>query len=518
MTATGSDVAGGTTSESPAGTAAHIVSPSWRRALPAVVGSADFVAAVAAVLLALRLGIRDELSDLRVTGSTVGYLPAALAVAVAWPGVLSSLGAYRSAVVGSGPDEMGRVVEAGLTLFAALAAVHLLLDTNLSGRLVALVVGLLVLATLMVRVVADLVVRRARRHDRWRHRAVVYGAVAEASSLTQQFSHQPALGVDVVGLCVTDVTDIPGPRPGGNGDGGENSGAADAGGGNGAATLPAGSIGAFGDVALDVMSSTGADMLAVAGGTSPAEVRALAWALEGTGAELLIAPAVPDLAQQRVIVEPIGGVVLLRVEECRQRRGRLLIKATIDRVIAALLLVVLAPLFVAVALAVKLTSPGPTLYRQPRIGQYGSTFEFFKFRTMVVGAEVRLDELADRNESNGPLFKVHQDPRVTDLGRFLRRMSLDELPQLWNVVRGDMSLVGPRPLPVGSDVFVGDERRRLRVKPGITGLWQVSGRSDLTWEETVALDMRYVDHWSLGLDLAIMIRTPLTVLLGRGAY
>jgi exopolysaccharide biosynthesis polyprenyl glycosylphosphotransferase len=244
----------------------------------------------------------------------------------------------------------------------------------------------------------------------------------------------------------------------------------------------------------------------------------LAWALEGTGAELLIAPAVPDLAQQRVIVEPMGGVVLLRVEECRQRRGRLLIKATIDRVVAALLLVVLAPLFVAVALAVKLTSPGPTLYRQPRIGQYGSTFEFFKFRTMVVGAEVRLDELADRNESNGPLFKVHQDPRVTDLGRFLRRMSLDELPQLWNVVRGDMSLVGPRPLPVGSDVFVGDERRRLRVKPGITGLWQVSGRSDLTWEETVALDMRYVDHWSLGLDLAIMIRTPLTVLLGRGAY
>lgn len=500
MTATVPDVAGATQSASRArpGMGTGIVAPTWRRALPAVVACADLAAAVVAVVVALRLRFGAEVPDLRIAGSIVAYLPAALAVALLWPGVLFALGAYRSAVVGTGPDEMGRVVEAGLTLFAALAAVHLLLDTSLSGRLVGLAVVLLVLTTLAVRVVTDGVVRHARLRDRWRYRAVVYGSDAETSSLARQFAQRPGLGVDVVGTCVAGVDGV-----------------------DAAAQTPAdpaGARGGVGEAAIDVMSTTGADMLAVAGGTSPAEVRALAWALEGTGAELMIAPAVPDLAQQRVVVEPVGGVVLLRVEECRQRRGRLLVKGAIDRVSAAVLLILLAPLFAAVALAVKLTSPGPILYRQTRVGQHGATFVFLKFRTMVTGADSQLDALEHRNESDGPLFKVHEDPRVTDTGRLLRRMSLDELPQLWNVVRGDMSLVGPRPLPVQSDVFVGDERRRLRVRPGITGLWQVSGRSDLAWEETVALDMHYVDHWSLGLDLVIMARTPLTVLRGRGAY
>jgi exopolysaccharide biosynthesis polyprenyl glycosylphosphotransferase len=359
---------------------------------------------------------------------------------------------------------------------------HLLLDTSVSGRLVALFVGLLVVATLAVRAVAGAIVRQARRQHRWRHRAVIYGSAAETSALTRQFSHRPTLGVEVVGACITDEQ------------------------------------GRAGDAALDAMSSTGADLLAVAGGTSPAEVRALAWALEGTGAELLIAPAVPDLAQQRVVVQPVGGVVLLRVEQCAQRRGRLYVKNALDRLGAAALLVVAAPLAAAVAVAVKVSSPGPVLFRQTRVGQYGKTFDFLKFRTMAVDAEAGREALEADNDADGLLFKVRHDPRVTPIGRFLRRMSLDELPQLWNVVRGDMSLVGPRPLPVAAAAFAGDERRRFRVRPGITGLWQVSGRSDLGWEETVALDMHYVDHWSLGLDLAILARTPLAVLRGRGAY
>jgi exopolysaccharide biosynthesis polyprenyl glycosylphosphotransferase len=474
--------------------AARVVAPHWRRTLPAVVAAADFVAAVVTVLLALRLHFGARAPDLVVAESAVGYVPVVLLVAAAWPGVLATLGVYRPAVLAEGVDELARVVEAGLILFAAIAAAHLLLDTNLPGRLAALTVAFLIVAALLVRLVADTVVRHARHHDRWRHRAVVYGSAGEAALLAEQFAHRPALGVQVVGTCVTDQPGASGPHPGGNGDR------------------------AFGNVALDTMSARGADMLAVAGGTSPAEVRSLAWALEGTGAELVIAPAVPDLAQQRVVVEPMGGVVLLRVEQCRQRRGRLLIKGTVDRVVAVLLLVMLAPVFVAAAVAVKLSSPGPVLFRQPRIGQYGRTFEFFKFRTMVTGADAWLEELADRNEGDGLLFKLHEDPRVTDVGRFLRRTSVDELPQLWNVVRGDMSLVGPRPLPLGSDVFVGDERRRLRVKPGITGLSQINGRSDLSWERTVALDMHYVDHWSLLLDNAILLKTPVTVLRGRGAY
>jgi exopolysaccharide biosynthesis polyprenyl glycosylphosphotransferase len=484
----------GRTASPPARPTAGIVAPRWRRALPVLVACADLVAAIVAVTLALRLRFGDQPPELHLGGGVVGYGPAAVALVVAWPGVLAALGAYRSVVVGTGPEEMGRVVEAGVTLFAALAAVHLLLDTNLSGRLVALVVTLLTLTTLAVRVLTNRVVHHARLQNRWRHRAVIYGSDTETSALAREFA-QPALGVDVVGTCLTDGR---GARSGGTG------------------RRPAAAT--AGDAALHAMSSTGADLLAVAGGTSPAEVRALAWALEGTGAELLIAPAVPDLARQRVVVQPVGGVVLLRVEECRQRRGRLCVKSVVDRVGALLLLVTLAPVVLAVAVAVKMTGPGPVLYRQRRVGRHGAIFQFLKFRTMTAGADAQVAALADHNESDGLLFKLHDDPRVTDVGRFLRRMSLDELPQLWNVIRGDMSLVGPRPLPVRADAFVGDERRRLRVKPGITGLWQVSGRADLGWAETVALDMHYVDHWSLGLDLAIMVRTPLTVLRGRGAY
>ncbi len=469
----------------PAPTATGIVAPAWRHTLPLALAGVDLVAAVVAVLLAMRLRFGAEVPDLRVGAGAVPYLPALLVVGLAWPGVLAALGAYRSSVVGTGPDEMGRVVEAGISLFAVVATVHLLLGTNLSGRLVAILVLVLVVLTLGVRLVADGVVQRARREHRWGHRALLYGSPDATADLARQFA-APVLGVDVVGSCHGHD---------GRADGSE-----------------------AGDAVLAAMSASGADMLAVAGGTPPAEVRALAWALEGTGAELMIAPAVPDLAQQRVVVETVGGAVLLRVEECRQQRSLLLVKSAIERVLAALLLVLLSPVFAAVALAVRLSGPGPVIYAQERAGRYGVPFRFHKFRTMQVGAEAKQAAIVDLNESNGHMFKVRDDPRVTPVGRFLRRMSLDELPQLWDVLVGRMALVGPRPLPVPSEAFEGDERRRLRVRPGITGLWQVSGRSDIPWEQAVALDMYYVDHWSLGLDLGILVRTPFTVLRGRGAY
>lgn len=193
-------------------------------------------------------------------------------------------------------------------------------------------------------------------------------------------------------------------------------------------------------------------------------------------------------------------------------------KAVLDRVGAAFLLVALLPLLASVALAVAVSSPGPVLYKQRRAGRDGEPFECLKFRTMDCEAASpdRLAALA--NESDGLLFKVQDDPRVTRVGHTLRRLSLDELPQFWNVVRGDMSLVGPRPLPVRPEDFVGHERRRLDVKPGITGLWQVSGRSELSWAESVRLDLQYVDEWSLLLDIRILARTPLAVLQGRGAW
>ncbi|MFI7138574.1 sugar transferase [Streptomyces massasporeus] len=202
----------------------------------------------------------------------------------------------------------------------------------------------------------------------------------------------------------------------------------------------------------------------------------------------------------------------------RGRGGGRAAKRFIDCAGAAVLLLFVAPVLITAAVAVKLDSPGPLLFRQRRTGWRGKEFHVLKLRTMHVGSERMRDAMAEANEADGHLFKIREDPRVTRAGRWLRRYSLDELPQLVNVLRGQMSLVGPRPLPVADSAFTGEARRRLLVRPGITGLWQVSGRSDLAWEDALRLDLEYVDTWSIRLDLAILCRTLPAVLRGDGAY
>jgi exopolysaccharide biosynthesis polyprenyl glycosylphosphotransferase len=211
---------------------------------------------------------------------------------------------------------------------------------------------------------------------------------------------------------------------------------------------------------------------------------------------------------------------MIHVEAPEFRGGRKLVKGLSDRALAATALLLVAPLCLVVAVAIKLTSRGPVLFRQTRVGRGGREFQVLKFRTMVAGAHAMRDILADRNEKNdGLLFKIRNDPRVTLVGRWLRRWSLDELPQLANVVSGQMSLVGPRPpLPEEVARYDGDVARRLLVKPGITGLWQVSGRSDLSWEDGVRLDLYYVENWSLAADLVILCKTVGAVIRQRGAY
>jgi lipopolysaccharide/colanic/teichoic acid biosynthesis glycosyltransferase len=217
-------------------------------------------------------------------------------------------------------------------------------------------------------------------------------------------------------------------------------------------------------------------------------------------------------------VRPVGATALLSVS-VDAPLGRRVVKAAADRVAGALLLAASAVVLLPAALAVRLTSPGPVLFRQTRIGLGGRPFTMYKLRSMTTDADRRLGELAGRSDGNGTLFKMREDPRVTPVGRILRRYSIDELPQLLNVVRGDMSLVGPRPpLPSESATYDDVVRRRLLVKPGVTGLWQVSGRSDLTWAQSVRLDLRYVDNWSVPMDLAILGRTAGAVLGARGAY
>jgi exopolysaccharide biosynthesis polyprenyl glycosylphosphotransferase len=248
-------------------------------------------------------------------------------------------------------------------------------------------------------------------------------------------------------------------------------------------------------------------------------LRKLAWELEKTDTDLCLAPALLDVAGPRTSIRPTAGLPLLYVDHPDLTGARQVVKTLFDRLAAGSALIVLAPLFVAIALAIRAGDGGPVLFRQVRVGRDGRPFHVCKFRTMVTGAEAQKAALLARNEAAGMLFKIRDDPRITKAGSWLRRYSLDELPQLLNVLGGQMSLVGPRPaLPEEASKYGDYVRRRLAVRPGITGLWQVSGRSDLPWDEAVRLDLRYVENWSFALDLQILWKTWSAVTHGDGAY
>jgi exopolysaccharide biosynthesis polyprenyl glycosylphosphotransferase len=248
-------------------------------------------------------------------------------------------------------------------------------------------------------------------------------------------------------------------------------------------------------------------------------LRRLGWALEKTQAELLLAPAITDIVGTRVQIRPVCGLPLLHMERPELKGVRRLTKSLFDRTAAGLGVLVLLPVLLGIALAVKVTSRGPVFFQQERVGRGGRTFSMLKFRSMVTGADSMVDDLVPESDGNGVLFKKKDDPRVTRVGRFMRRYSLDELPQLITVLRGDMSLVGPRPpLPIEVERYGIEMHRRFLVKPGLTGLWQVSGRSDLSWADSVRIDVHYVENWSLTFDFMILWKTVGAVLRGRGAY
>jgi exopolysaccharide biosynthesis polyprenyl glycosylphosphotransferase len=252
-----------------------------------------------------------------------------------------------------------------------------------------------------------------------------------------------------------------------------------------------------------------------------AALRRLAWQLESDEIDLIVASTLVDVAGDRTTIRPVDGLPMLHVEHPRLKGSTRLVKAAFDRLGAFVLLALMSPVLAVVALLVMYgpSGRGPAIFRQERVGKDGRPFVLYKFRTMVVNAEAKLAELRNLNDTDGELFKMRKDPRVTPVGRWLRRYSLDELPQLVNVLKGDMSLVGPRP-PLALEVagYPADMRRRLVVKPGLTGLWQVSGRSDLSWDESIRLDLTYVENWSLAMDLAILARTVSAVMRSSGAY
>jgi exopolysaccharide biosynthesis polyprenyl glycosylphosphotransferase len=271
----------------------------------------------------------------------------------------------------------------------------------------------------------------------------------------------------------------------------------------------------------DAVRDFGADTVAVLAcpEMSAIRLRELAWQLEATGTDVCVAPALLDVAGPRTTIRPVAGLPLLHVDHPELTGTKQAVKAGFDKVVAGLGLLFLSPLFLLIAARIKFHDGGPVFFRQVRVGKDGRRFRVFKFRTMVVDAERLKTKLADSNEAAGALFKMRRDPRVTRPGAWLRRWSLDELPQLINVVIGDMSLVGPRPaLPAEVARYHDHMRRRLVVKPGITGLWQVNGRSDLSWADAVRLDLRYVENWSLALDLQVLWKTGSAILHGDGAY
>jgi exopolysaccharide biosynthesis polyprenyl glycosylphosphotransferase len=234
---------------------------------------------------------------------------------------------------------------------------------------------------------------------------------------------------------------------------------------------------------------------------------------------MIVVPGLTDVAADRIQVRPVGGLPLVFVERPQGAAAVNGMKRAFDIVCASALLLLLAPVMGVVALLVRLEDGGPVLFRQARVGRDNNLFQCLKFRSMVIDADKQFSSIAHLNETGGVLFKIADDPRITRVGRAIRRLSLDELPQLWNVVRGEMSMVGPRPaLPVEVARYDSDMRRRLRVRPGVTGLWQVSGRSDLSWEDTVRLDLYYVDNWSVVQDVAILLKTVRAVFRSEGAY
>jgi exopolysaccharide biosynthesis polyprenyl glycosylphosphotransferase len=264
-----------------------------------------------------------------------------------------------------------------------------------------------------------------------------------------------------------------------------------------------------------------ADVVLVAGGgfENPHAMRELVWDLEADDVQVIMAPGVTDVSSERIRVRPVGGLPLLHVDRPRSQEALRWAKRTFDIVGSAALLTLAAPLMLWTAWKIRRYDGGPVLFRQTRVGRDGSYFTCLKFRSMIVDAERVLADLHDETGYEQGLFKMQADPRITKPGRWIRRYSLDELPQLINVLRGDMSLVGPRPpLPLEVDRYTLTQSRRLRVRPGLTGLWQVSGRADLPWEEVVRLDVRYVESWSLSLDLVILLRTVTAVLRSAGAY
>lgn len=471
----------------------------WQRRYAAKLRLTDSLVVCSAVILAqyIRFGMTD---------STAGYfnyfVPGfSVVFIVVWLCALSGLHTRSSRIIGAGIEEYRRVVAASFWTFGAIAIVTLMakLDVVRGYLAVALPVG--TLALVLSRLLWRGRVARKRTDGGCQIAVLAIGEIDAVQTLANELTRNPLDGYRIVGVGVPGYGPQRGEQITVNGRsvpiiGGENH-------------------------ALAAIRTCGADTVAIAGTEhfGVKGIRRLIWDLEPLGVDLVVSTGVMDVALARLVMRPIAGLPLLHIEKPQYLGAKRFQKRAFDICFATAALIATLPILVGTAIAIKIGSHGSVFYCSERIGIDGRPFSMMKFRTMVMDADKQLANLLSNNESDGLLFKVHDDPRITGVGRILRRFSIDELPQFLNVLRGEMSVVGPRP-PLRREVeaYDCDVLRRMLVKPGVTGLWQVSGRSDLSWEKSVRLDLSYVDNWSMIEDVLIIVKTMRAVFRRTGAY
>ena len=439
------------------------------------------------------------------TSMNVSYSLISVATIASWMLTLRIYGTRESRVLGTGTAEYKAIADGTLRLFGMIAILAFLTKLDLARGyiLIALPLGLAILV--FSRWIWRQWLGSQRRAGKCSSLVLLVGSQASVAHIARELGRQPETGYRVVGAC------IPGARDASRSAGTPSDSLAD---------TPVPVLGNL-ECIMKALLASGADTVVItsADDLSPERVRELSWGLEPGRQHLVVAPSLTDIGGPRIHTRPVAGFPLIHVETPSFDGGKRFVKRVFDIVGSGALLLVLSPLLLAVAVLVRVTSRGRVFYRQERVGLNGQLFNMLKFRTMCTDADAQLAGLLKAQGTDGhPLFKVRDDPRLTRVGGFLRKFSLDEFPQLLNVLRGDMSLVGPRPQREGEvNLYDSAAHRRLFVKPGMSGLWQVSGRSNLSWEDSIRLDLYYVENWSLTGDIVILWRTLRAVLVSDGA-
>ena len=473
----------------------------WRRDYRRILSLTDAAAVLWAMSGALILRFGTVTGREWIISGGEPYILVTIILSAVWWCMLGLWGSRETTVLGHGPEEYKRLLSASFWLFGLVAVVSYVFQLDTARGYVALALPAGVVSLLVARMLVRSYLRSQRRVGASSSTVMLIGGAHGVVHLAQALRSQPMAGYLPISTYLPGALESTTLEP--------------------SLGLPVlGRDPSVGSIMAAVQSAQ-PDAVALSTGVPlpPRVVRELGWALADMQVKLIMAPALTDVAGPRIHTQPVAGLPLIHVSTPNLGNGQRLLKRVFDLAGALSLLTLLSPVLVIVAIIVRMDSPGPVFFKQRRVGARGQLFHMYKFRSMVVDAESRLEALRAQNEGNGVLFKLKADPRITRAGGFLRRYSLDELPQLFNVVNGSMSLVGPRPpLPSEVELYQSHVHRRLMVRPGLTGLWQVSGRSLLSWDDTVRLDLYYVENWSIAGDIAILLKTFRAVLARDGAF